>query len=185
MTRSREGATPPPPRRTSKREDEASHHELVERVDRCVRRAGAQSVLTSRAIADRFGLHSSDLEALDVIFLRGEASPSELADATGLTSGATTALLDRLERAGYVERRPDPEDRRRVRVRLIPEAIEPIQAVYAGMQRRMFDLWSSYSARDLEVVAEFLTRSTDLHVECVRELVSRQDADRPPEDPTR
>jgi DNA-binding MarR family transcriptional regulator len=150
--------------------EESTHDALVAEVDRCVRRAGAQSVLTSRAIAERFGLHSSDLEALDVIFLQGESSPSELADATGLTSGAMTALLDRLERAGYVERHSDPDDRRRVRVRPIPEAIEPIEAAYAGIQRRMFALWSSYSARDLRVIAEFLTRSTDLHVECVRNM---------------
>jgi hypothetical protein len=75
-----------------------------------------------------------------------------------------TAVIDRLEQAGYVERVADPADRRRTQVRIRPEAIRPIEAVYAPIQARMIQLWSSYSPRDLEVIRDFLSRSTDLAV---------------------
>jgi DNA-binding MarR family transcriptional regulator len=144
--------------------------ELVERVSIEIRRMGAQSVMKSQAIAERFGLHTTDLECLDLIYLRGRASAGELAQATGLTSGAMTTLIDRLERAGYVAREGDPADRRRRYVRIRPEAIEPIKAVYEPMRAAMFGLWSSYSPRDLRVIADFLSRSTELSVECIEKM---------------
>jgi DNA-binding MarR family transcriptional regulator len=105
-----------------------------------VRRMGAQSVL-SKTVAARFGLNTGDLECLDLIYLRGQASAGELARAMGLTSGAVTALIDRLERAGNVERTDGPADRRRREVRILPEAIKH------------------------KVILDFVLRSTDLSVE--------------------
>lgn len=146
------------------------HGELVKRVEVSVRKMGAQSVLTSQAVAARFGMHTTDLECLDLIYLRQNVSAGELAEATGLTSGAVTALIDRLEKAGYVERVADPEDRRRLQVRIRPEAIVPIQAVYAPIQMRMFELWSTFSGPELEVIADFLSRSTALAVACAEDI---------------
>lgn len=144
--------------------------ELVKGVGIAIRRMGAQSVMNSHAIAERFGLHTTDLECLDLIYLRGKASAGELARATGLTSGAMTTLIDRLEAAGYVAREGDPADRRRTYVRIRAEAIQPIQAVYEPMQAKMFKLWSSFSARELRLITDFLSRSTDLSVACVEEI---------------
>lgn len=144
---------------------------LIERLGVAVRRMGAQSVLASDIIAGVFGLHKTDLESLDLIYLRGGGcSAGELSKATGLTSGSTTALIDRLVEAGYVVREGDPNDRRRQIVRIQAEAIEPIKAVYAPMQVQMFKLWSSYSARDLEVIADFISRSTQLHAQCLERI---------------
>ena len=148
----------------------AEHRELIARVEVSVRKMGAQSVITSQTVAERFGLHTTDLEVLDLIFLREQASAGELASATGLTSGSVTALIDRLVKAGYVDRNPDPGDRRRVIVRIRRDAVAPIEAAYASMQARMAELWSTYSVHDLEVIADFLTRSTDLAIECTREI---------------
>lgn len=147
-----------------------NHHRRVVEVGTAVRKMGAQSVITSRTVAGRFGLHMTDLEVLDLIFLRKQASAGELGDATGLSSGAVTALIDRLAAFGYVERGEDPDDRRRVIVRVRPEAIEPIKNTYLAMQKRMFELWSTYSARDLETIADFITRSTAVAVDCCKDL---------------
>jgi hypothetical protein len=73
---------------------------LVERVGQEVRQVGALSALVSEAVALRSGLHATDLECLDVIFLRSQATAGDLAGATGQTSGAATALINRLQRAG-------------------------------------------------------------------------------------
>lgn len=144
--------------------------ELVSKVGIAVRKLGAQSVITSRTIADRFGLHTTDLEVLDLIYLRGAASPGELMAATGLTSGSVTALIDRLERRGYVERTAAPGDRRKVVVRVRADAIEPIKTLYAGIEKRMFALWSTYDERELKVILDFLSRSTELAVDACRSL---------------
>jgi DNA-binding MarR family transcriptional regulator len=148
----------------------ASHQELIARVGVQVRRMGAQSVLTSLAVAGRFGLHTTDLECLDLIYLRKQATAGELARATGLTSGAVTALIDRLEKAGYVVRVADPKDRRLRLARIRLDAIKPIQAVYKPIQVRMFELWSTFSTRELGIIIDFLSRSTDLAVACAERI---------------
>jgi DNA-binding MarR family transcriptional regulator len=154
----------------ARRRQTAPARDLVARIGEEVRRMGAQSVMTSQAVAARFALNMTDLEALDLIFLRGRATAGELAQATGLSSGAATALIDRLEKAGYVSRTHDADDRRRVYVSARREAVAPIEAVYKPLQARMLVLWSTYSARDLAVVLDFLKRSTDAAVESMRDI---------------
>ena len=149
------------------------HEALIARVGIAIRRMGAQSVITGRTVAARFGLHPSDLEVLDLIFLREQASAGELAEATGLTSGSVTALIDRLAAAGYVERHADPGDRRKVLVRIRHRAVSPIKATYATMQKRMFALWSTYGSRDLELIADFASRSTALAVDCCKDIAAQ------------
>lgn len=156
----------------------AARTETVARVGIAVRNLGAQSVITSRTIADRFGLHTTDLEVLDLIYLRGTISPGELMTATGLTSGSVTALIDRLVRHGYVERSVDASDRRKVAVRVRLDAIEPIKTLYAGIEKRMFALWSTYDERELEVILDFLSRSTELAVDACRSIQTSRPAPR-------
>lgn len=147
-----------------------THFNHVGRIGNIVRRMGAQSVIVSQTVAARFDLNTTDLEGLDLIQLQGHVSAGQLATATGLTSGAVTALIDRLERAGYVERVDDPADRRRVLVRIREGSIVEIAKVYAPMQKRMFALWSQYSVDELAVIEDFLSRSLELSVECVADL---------------
>lgn len=148
----------------------AASFKAVGRIGNIVRRMGAQSVIVSQTVAARFGLNTTDLECLDLIQLDGSASAGRLAAVTGLSSGATTALIDRLERAGYVERFDDPADRRRVLVRIRKGSIDEIAKAYVPMQKRMFALWSGYSEAELAVIEDFLGRSLALSVECVAEL---------------
>lgn len=157
---------------------DVSISDLVERVSLEIRRMGAHSVMMSQVIADRFGLHTTDLECLDLINMRGKTTAGELAQATGLTSGAMTALLDRLERAGYITRVHDSADRRRITIQVREEAIEPIKTVYAPIGKRMGALWSSFTADELKTIAQFLERSTDLGVVCI-EQIRKETASKP------
>jgi DNA-binding MarR family transcriptional regulator len=143
---------------------------LVRRVGDLIRRVGAQSVIVSQTVATRFGLNTTDLECLDLIQLQRRVSAGELAATTGLTSGAVTALIDRLARAGYVERVDDPADRRRVLVQIRKGSIAEIEKVYAPLQKQTFALWSQYSDADLEVIADFLSRNLELSTGWVAEL---------------
>lgn len=135
---------------------------LIRKIGLLVRQMGAQSTLSSVAIAKRFGIHASDLEALDLIFIRKEASAGDLAKATGLTSGSITALIDRLAAKGYVTRHDDPGDRRKTIVRVNRRMTAQIEAAYAPRQKAMHALWSEFTPDQLEAIGEFLDKSTRL-----------------------
>ena len=72
-----------------------------------------------QAAADLYGLNRTDMRALDIVGRAGPLAPTALARLLGFTTGGVTTVLDRLERAGYVRRRPDPADRRRQVVEII------------------------------------------------------------------
>src|ERR1700734_2618292 len=101
-----------------------SRQQLMAALDRAMRDASGQGVMYSAVVAERLGINSTDLECLDHVVLRGPISAGALAEATGLTTGAITGVIDRLERAGFARREPDPEDRRKVLVRAEPIVFE-------------------------------------------------------------
>jgi DNA-binding MarR family transcriptional regulator len=135
-----------------------------------VRRMTAQSVLISEAVSARFGLSSSDLECLDLALLSGGATAGEFAKVTGLTTGAITGVIDRLEQAGFVRREKHPTDRRKVVVRARTAMTRRIAPLYDSLQREMTALWSSYSDEQLAVILDFLHRSCDLAVQEIAKL---------------
>jgi DNA-binding MarR family transcriptional regulator len=156
--------------------------ELLTRLDGALRKVSAQSVLLSDTVARLVGLNSTDLECLDLLYLSGPATAGRLADHTGLTTGATTAVIDRLERAGYVRRTRDTHDRRVVVVEALPAGIRRIEPLYRRLARAMDQLHHEYDDRQLTVVAEYLSRAVDLgatHVawlQTQRKLRSRSEA---------
>jgi DNA-binding MarR family transcriptional regulator len=143
---------------------------LLAAVLREVRRMTAQSVLISQAVSERFGLSSSDLECLDLALLSGGATAGEFAKVTGLTTGAITGVIDRLERAGYVRREKDPADRRKVIVRARPAMTRRIAPLYDSLQREMTALWSGYNDEQLALILGFLIASCDLAVQEIAKL---------------
>jgi DNA-binding MarR family transcriptional regulator len=128
------------------------------------RSLGNSSSMLLNACAERLGLHSTDWGC---VLLLNEALPTpltagQLAELTGLTTGAVTGVLDRLENAGYVRRERDPADRRRVIVRLVPEEMARIQPMFDGMIADMIAMHRDYSDDELAVIVEMLTRSSDI-----------------------
>ncbi len=129
-----------------------------------LRRLGTASTLHSQAVARRVGLTPVDLECLDMIVLDGPVTAGRIALHTGLTTGAVTGLVDRLERKGYVERVSDPGDRRKVMVRAIPANIAPVQAQFRAMAEATSALMATYPPQDLALIAGFIERGTALLV---------------------
>jgi len=136
--------------------------ELLREVGLEMRRMSAQGVLLSSAVAERVGLSSSDLECLDFIVMSGTdpLTPSQLAKATGLTTGAITGLIDRLERGGFVRRDADPSDRRKVRLLANPERLRELGVYYERLAQRVEAIWTQFSEAQLRVVLDFARRST-------------------------
>lgn len=141
--------------------------ELVQALSLEIRRMSAQSVLVSGAVAERVGLSSSDLECLDFIVTAasGALTPGELAAATGLTSGAITGVVDRLEKAGFVRREADAVDRRKVRIVALESRVRQMGVYYERLAQRMETLWGEMTEDQLRLVLDFTRRAIEVSTE--------------------
>jgi DNA-binding MarR family transcriptional regulator len=127
-----------------------------------VREYGVNLTQFRNAVSEWAGLNVTDMECLRLLFAKGIASPSELARHTGLTSGATTAMLDRLERAGLIERRPNPKDRRGSLIAPAQSSAEKMAAWFESARQAQDELISSYSESELEIISEAFERFAKL-----------------------
>ena len=143
--------------------------DLMSALEQALRDVSGTGVLFSQAAAERLGLNSTDLECLGVI-ASGPATAGELAQATGLTTGAITGVIDRLERAGYARREHDKEDRRKVRVRAQPEALQRTAPIFEPMRRASAEVLSRYDDAELALILDFLTRAQTASVKVVAAL---------------
>jgi DNA-binding MarR family transcriptional regulator len=127
-----------------------------------VRDYGIQLTMFRNAMNVWVGLNATDMECLRHLFLKNVSTPSELARHTGLTSGATTAMLDRLEKAGLIERRPNPEDRRGTLIVPANSSAEKAAAWFESARKAQAELIASYSEKELEIIADVFERFTKL-----------------------
>jgi len=146
--------------------------DLKKRALIAVREYGVHLTLFRNAMDEWLGLNATDMECLRLLFLKDIATPSELARHTGLTSGATTAMLDRLEKAGLIERRPNPNDRRGTLIAPTKSGAEKAASWFASARKAQDELISSYSEKELEIISDVFERFTKLW-EQEREKVQR------------
>jgi DNA-binding MarR family transcriptional regulator len=122
--------------------------------------------------AQRLGVNLTDLHCLSIIQRRGGLTAGELAAEAGLTSGAITGVIDRLERAGYARRARDPDDRRKVSVGVTPEFSAAAGKIWGPVKQDWDELLTSrFTTRQLEDVIDFLRATNALtrrHTERVR-----------------
>jgi DNA-binding MarR family transcriptional regulator len=128
-----------------------------------VRRSQTATDRYDQAVADALGVNRTDMRCLDLLEREGPASAGALAEGCGLTSGAMTAALDRLERAGYVRRVRDTGDRRRVLVELTPTAQGIGGRFYAEHAELSEQVFERYSAPQLELLLEFVRRGREFN----------------------
>ncbi|WP_330233411.1 MarR family transcriptional regulator [Nocardia sp. NBC_00508] len=121
-------------------------------------RSATDAVMMHQAVADRLGLHVTDLRCLNLLRLGGPATAGELATQTGLTTGAITRMIDRLLKAGYVRREHDEQDRRRVIVSVVQERINEIAPHYEILAREFGAAMADYTAEQMELVLEVFNR---------------------------
>ena len=116
----------------------------------------ANVVLYNHVVAQRVGLGASDGQFMTLLNVHGPLTPGELARHTGMTTGTVTGVLDRLERAGLVERRRDTADRRRVVVTPRQEALEKtLYPQYEQQARWLESVLRSRTPAEVEVIATF------------------------------
>lgn len=136
--------------------------DLKKRALIAVRDYGVNLTLFRNAVNEWAGINATDMECLRFLFLKGTATPSELARQTGLTSGAATAMLDRLEKAGFIERRPNPDDRRGTLITPAKSAAERAASWFESARNAQDELISSYSENELEIISDVFERFAKL-----------------------
>jgi DNA-binding MarR family transcriptional regulator len=127
-----------------------------------VRDYGVNLTHFRNAMSEWAGVNATDMECLRLLFQKGIATPSELARFTGLTSGATTAMLDRLEKAGLIERRPNPDDRRGTLITPAKSSEANVASWFEPTRVAINELISSYSESELEIIANAFERFAKL-----------------------
>lgn len=138
------------------------HAEELRELARELRQFNGLSASFFRAAAARSGINVTDMQVIDILHSNGPMTAGQLAELTGLTTGAITGMLNRLEESGLVYRERDPEDGRRVIVRLAPdkkEEMREINAMFDAPGRAWGEMASHYDDEQLAFLLEFLKRS--------------------------
>jgi DNA-binding MarR family transcriptional regulator len=130
-------------------------NELQEQLGREIVEFQNATDAVDEAVSEILGINRTDMRALGLLQFRGPMTAGQLAEAAALSPGATTAVLDRLERRGFVRRRPDAEDRRRVLVEVTPEALAISDDLYGPLARAGFERMGGMTTDELRIVLDF------------------------------
>lgn len=114
------------------------------------------SVLFKNIIGKKLGLNITDNGCLNYLLIRGSASPAELAKYSGLTTGSVTTMIDRLEKLGYIFRKPNPKDRRALEIHISDTARNAIIPLTRPAQSAQIDLMKVYTDEELDMIAAFV-----------------------------
>lgn len=142
---------------------------LVGELHREIPRMVQETVRFYGAVADRLGMHVTDLNCLGALRYAGPLPAGELAGRLGLTTGAVTRVIDRLAAGGYVRRTADPADRRRVVIEPIPEALDQVGELFGGMGRYLDRAAALPTEAELEFLLNWVREAADFgHAEADR-----------------
>lgn len=126
--------------------------------------------VVNQLIAERMGINRTDHRVMEVLNRLGPLTAGDLAEASHLTTGAVTAVVDRLEALGYARRVRDTEDRRRVLIERTPEGNRTGMRYYGPFINRTFESMAEYSAEELAVVRDFMRAAAALSEQYAKEL---------------
>jgi DNA-binding MarR family transcriptional regulator len=146
--------------------------------DQLVFEVRASQTATARydqAVADALGINRTDMRCLDILDREGRLTAGQIAEQTGLTTGAVTTVIDRLERAGYARRIRDSGDRRRVYVELTDDTRRNARRFYADHAAMAESLYKRYSEEEIELLLEFVSRGREFNERKAAELEATLD----------
>jgi len=132
--------------------------DLEQQVMMAAQNQGVSSVLFRNALGRKVGLNITESECLSFLAIKGVSTPTQIAKYIGLTTGSTTTMLDRLEKAGFIRRKPNPQDRRGVFIEVTEKWTATAGPLVAGVVEAHAKLIASYSVEELTAITDFLTR---------------------------
>lgn len=134
------------------------------------RASGASAVMLHMAMSEKLGLGPGDSKAYDLVLRRGPLTAGELGSATGLTSGSVTALIDRLEAGGYVYRKRDEYDRRKVYVHANPTQMAAFAPLMSEFLAELDVLHARYDNDALQLLTDYIHKVASLADEAIARL---------------
>lgn len=137
-----------------------------------MRGLGTRTVVYQQNVASSLGLYNNDFLSVDILREKGPITAGELSKLTGLATGSVTALIDRLEKNGYVRRQNDPNDRRKVIIVPLYENKEDVIDTYMPLHTAMVKLAASYTDEELALISEFLGKASNVLDEQIDHLSS-------------
>jgi DNA-binding MarR family transcriptional regulator len=144
---------------------------LVLELQRAMQRGTMWTVLLHGATAGKAGMNVTDAQCVNLLVLDGPMTPGQLAQTMGITTGgAITAVIDRLEKAGYVKRTRDPDDRRRVIVEPVPEAVGRFARYFGPIGRSSGERFASYTEEQLRFLLDVVQTSNAAMPGVIREI---------------
>ena len=135
---------------------------MLDERGRTIQRNVQETVRFYGAVADRLGMHVTDLHCLGALYELGSATAGDLAKRLDLTTGAITRVIDRLVERGYVRRTGDPRDRRRVVVEEVQEHVAEVNAQFAGMAAHFETSVAGFSDEQIRFLLDFFRHSTEV-----------------------
>lgn len=134
------------------------------------RKLTRSSLMFQYAVAEKMQLNATDAECIDFLMEMGPSTAGDLARATRLTTGAITAAIDRLEKAGFVKRETDPGDRRKVIIQFLPKKHTKAKVFYEEMAKDVFQLFSAYNDHTLQSILQHTDSLTQIFQEHAEEI---------------
>jgi DNA-binding MarR family transcriptional regulator len=129
------------------------------------------TVLLHHTVASKAGINVTDLQCLNLLSLDGPMTPGQLAQSMGLTTGgAITAVVDRLEKAGYVLRSRDPDDRRKVIVEPVQEKVVALSAYFGPISQSVAARFAGYTEDQLEFLLEFARSNNEAMPDVIKRV---------------
>ena len=149
-----------------------SQRNLQNDLSEAIQKAGTLKVLHTNAVASRIGLSATEFEAMDIITRYQPMTAGKLAEYCGLTTGAITGLVDRLERAGFVKRERDSEDRRRVYIKPIEDEgrNQKVRELYMPITLAFCTLTAQYTPEQTQLLIDLHTKLNDVTEKAISEL---------------
>jgi DNA-binding MarR family transcriptional regulator len=137
-----------------------NREEIIQNVTDKIRELSTEAVMFHQALADELGLYITDHKCLDLIHRFGAMPAGKLGELTGLTTGAITGMIDRLEKVGYVRRTNDPKDRRKTIVEPVrnKKLERKFEMIFTPIHERMHKFLSSYSDSELSFLLDAMTK---------------------------
>jgi DNA-binding MarR family transcriptional regulator len=144
---------------------EKNRNQIVKEMDLRLRAFTTSAVLAANSIAQQVGMGMNELKCAEFLVRMGPMSAGKLAELAGLTTGAITGIVDRLEKAGWAKRVADPNDRRRVIIHPGPQETETVDGLYSAYMDSLTNLLARYSDDELVLMTEFIDSLTKLNNE--------------------
>ncbi|MGZ7442552.1 MarR family transcriptional regulator [Paenibacillus sp. TH7-28] len=130
-----------------------------------LRENGTRAVMLHQTISEKIGLNATDHKCLDYLLKAGPVTAGRLAELTGLTTGAVTSVIDRLEQAGFATRDKDPNDRRKVLVKAVSEKAELISSLFVSVLKATQEIAARYNEQESRIILDFLKQCNAMTLE--------------------